>query len=283
MKTQLSSGTASVVVDTEGPVTMIGEKINPTGRTRLAAALADGDYGYMVEMAVAQVEAGADVLDINVGVPGIDEVTAMHEVVTAVAEAVDVPLCIDSPNAESVIAGVQACGGRPLVNSVNGEEASLERILPIVKEYDTAVIALTLDEGGIPPTPEGRLAIAGKIIERVDAFGIPLESIIVDPLVMTVGADSNASRVTLDAIAMVTAEFGVNVSLGASNVSFGLPDRHTLNQAFLALAVAAGASCVMTDAARAAPTVRAVDLLRGRDLNSMRYIAHYRKHAQKDA
>jgi 5-methyltetrahydrofolate--homocysteine methyltransferase len=272
-----------VVIDTDGPVTMIGEKINPTGRTRLAAALTDGDYGYAVELAVAQVEAGADVLDINVGVPGIDEVTTMRDVVAAVTEVVDVPLCIDSPNPESVIAGVQACGGRPLVNSVNGEEASMERILPVVKEYDAAVIALTLDEGGIPPTPEGRLAIAGKIIERADSLAIPLESIIVDPLVMTVGADSNASRVTLDSIALVTAEFGVNVNLGASNVSFGLPDRHTLNQAFLALAAAAGASCVMTDAAKLAPTIRAVDLLRGRDPNSMRYITYYRKHTQKDA
>jgi 5-methyltetrahydrofolate--homocysteine methyltransferase len=272
-----------VVIDTDGPVTMIGEQINPTGRKRLAATLSDGDYGYAVELAVAQVEAGADVLDVNVGVPGIDEVTTMRAVVAAVTEAVDVPLCIDSPNPESVIAGVQVCGGRPLVNSVNGEETSLERILPVVKEYDAAVIALTLDEDGIPPTPEGRLAVAGKIIERADSLGIPLESIIVDPLVMTVGADDSASRVTLDTIEMVVAEFGVNVSLGASNVSFGLPDRHILNQAFLALAAAAGASCVMTDAARLAPTIRAVDLLRGRDPNSMRYITYYRKHVQKDA
>lgn len=283
MKTLLSRGATGVVIDTDGPLTMIGETINPTGRPRLAAALADGDYRYAVELAVAQVDAGADVLDINVGVPGIDEVATMHEVVVAVAEAVDVPLCIDSPNPEAVVAGVQACGGRPLINSVNGEATSMERILPVVKEYDTAVIALTLDESGIPPTPEGRLAIAGTIIERADSLGIPIESIVVDPLVMTVGADSNASRVTLDAIALVTAEFGVNVSLGASNVSFGLPDRHTLNQAFLGLAAAAGASCVITDAARLAPTIRAVDLLRGRDPNSMRYISHYRTHAQKGA
>jgi 5-methyltetrahydrofolate--homocysteine methyltransferase len=281
MQTLLSSEATEVIIDTEGPVTMIGEKINPTGRKRLAAALADGDYDYVVNLAVSQVEAGADVLDVNVGVPGIDEVKVMGEVVAAVRAAVDVPLCIDSPNPASVAAGVEACGGRPLVNSVNGEEASMDKILPIVKEYDTAVIGLTLDEDGIPETPEARFAVAGRIIDRAAAVGIPLESIVIDPLVLTVGADSNAARVTLDTIALLAAEYDVNMSLGASNVSFGLPDRHTINQAFLAVAIAAGASCVMTDAAELAPTIRAIDLLRGRDHNSLRYIKYFRDHASQ--
>jgi 5-methyltetrahydrofolate--homocysteine methyltransferase len=278
MKTRLSSGTTDVVIDTDGPTTIIGEKINPTGRKRLAAALGEGDLDHVVELAVSQVEAGADVLDINVGVPGTDEAKVMREVTTAVRAAVDVPLCIDSPHPEAVAAGVEACGGRPLINSVSGEEASLERILPIVKEYDAAVIGLTLGEEGIPETADARLAIAGRIIDRAAAIDIPLESIVIDPLVLTVGADSNAARVTLDTIALLQVEYGVNISLGASNVSFGLPDRHTINQAFLGLAVSAGASCVMTDAARLASTVRAIDLVRGRDRNSMRFIKYFRDH-----
>jgi len=281
MKTNLSSATTSVVIDTEGPMTMIGERINPTGRKLLAAALAEGNLDYVVDLAVRQVEAGADVLDINVGVPGTDEVKTMSEVVSAVSAAVDVPLCIDSPNPESVIAGVKECVGRPMINSVNGEEASLEKILPVVKEYDTAVIGLTLDEDGIPPTADARFAVARKIIDRADSLGIPIESIVIDPLVMTVGADSNAARVTLDTIVLLTSEYGININLGASNVSFGLPDRHTLNQAFLGMAMGAGASCAITDAARLGATIRGADLLRGRDQHGMRYIKYFRAHPPK--
>jgi 5-methyltetrahydrofolate--homocysteine methyltransferase len=206
----------------------------------------------------------------------------MQAVVAAVSAAVDVPLCIDSPNHEAVAAGVAACSGRPLVNSVNGEEVSMNAILPVVKEYDTAVIGLTLDEGGIPETAEARFVVAQKIIDRAESVGIPLESIVIDPLVLTVGADSNSARVTLDTIALLTAEYGININLGASNVSFGLPDRHTLNQAFLGMAMEAGASCAITDVAKLAPTIRAADLLRGRDGHGMRYIKYFRAHAPKD-
>lgn len=282
MKTSLSRESASVVIDTEGPMTMIGEKINPTGRKRLAEAITERNYDYLIDLAVSQVQAGADVLDINVGVPGTDEVKTMREVVTVVGEAVDVPLCIDSPSPEALIAGVEACEGRPLINSVNGEEASMSKILPVVKEYDTAVIGLTLDENGIPETAEARLAVAGKIIDRADSLGISLDRIVIDPLVLTVGADSNAALVTLDTIALLRAEYGVNINLGASNVSFGLPDRHTLNQAFLGLAMGAGASCAITDAAKLAPIIRGADLLRGRDKNGMRYIKYFRDHKPKD-
>ncbi len=276
MQTRVSNDTTEAIIDSTGPMTMIGEKINPTGRRRLAAALSEGNYDYVVDLAVAQVEGGADLLDINVGVPGTDEPMAMRQVVAAVSDAVDVPLSIDSPNPDSVRAGVEAAGGRPLVNSVNGEEASLGAILPIVKEYDTAVIGLTLDEDGIPATAEDRLAVAERIIERAGALDIPIESIVIDPLVMTVGADSSAARVTLDTIRMLVERYGVNINLGASNVSFGLPDRHTLNQAFLGLAMEAGASCAITDAAKLGATIRAADLLRGRDPNGMRYIKYFR-------
>ena len=168
-----------------------------------------------------------------------------------------------------------------MINSVNGEEASMEKILPVVKEYDTAVIGLTLDEEGIPPTAEARFAVARKIIDRADSLGIPIENIVIDPLVMTVGADSNAARVTLDTIALLISEYGVNINLGASNVSFGLPDRHTLNQAFLALAMGAGASCAITDANKLGATIRGADLLCGRDQHGMRYIKFFREHSPK--
>jgi 5-methyltetrahydrofolate--homocysteine methyltransferase len=282
MKTTITSRSKSVAIDTDGPVTMIGEKINPTGRKRLAAALTDGDLDYVVGLAVRQVNDGADIIDINVGVPGLDEVKAMRDVVAAVSDAVDVPLCLDSPSHESVAAGLAACQGRPLINSVRGEEASMKEILPLVKEYDASVIALLLDEDGIPETAVARVAVAKKIIDRADSMGIPLENIVIDPLVLTVGSDSNAGKITLDTIEMLTAEYGININLGASNVSFGLPDRHTLNQAFLGLAIGAGASCLITDVAKMAPTIHAADLLRGRDNHGMRYIKYFRAHAPKD-
>lgn len=278
MRTAISSETKTVTIDTEGPLTIIGEKINPTGRKKLAAAITDGDYDYITALAVAQVEAGADILDINVGVPGIDEVKTMREVVGAVAGAVDVPLCIDSPNHEAVAAGVTAAPGRPLVNSVNGEEVSMNAILPLIAEHDLAVIGLLLDEDGIPETADDRFAVARKIIDRAESLGIGPDQIVVDPLVLTVGADSNAAAVTLGTIERVTAEYGVNINLGASNVSFGLPDRHTLNQAFLGLAMGAGASCAITDASKLTATIRAADLLRGRDANGKRYIKYFRTH-----
>ncbi len=280
MKTQVSSQTRSVTIDTDGPLVMIGERINPTGRKKLAAALKEGDFDYVAQLAVSQVEAGADILDVNVGVPDVDEVALIREVIAVVSAAVEVPISIDSPNHDAVEAALEVSPGRPLINSVNGEEASMQRILPLVKQYDTAVIGLTLDEDGIPEDAAGRFAVARKIIDRADSLGIPLENVLIDPLVLTVGADTNAARVTLDTIALLKAEYGVNINLGASNVSFGLPDRHTLNQAFLALGMGAGASCVITDAAKLGATVRAADLLLGRDDHGARYIKHYRTHAK---
>jgi len=220
---------------------------------------------------------------VNVGVPGEDETKLLPEVISVVTSAVDVPICIDSPNRDAIEAALKACPGRPLINSVNGEEASMQRILPLAKHYGASVIGLTLDEDGIPEDAAGRFTVARKIIDRADSVGVPLESIIIDPLVLTVGADSNAARVTLDTIALLRAEYGVNINLGASNVSFGLPERHTLNQAFLATAMSAGASCAITDVAKLGATARATDLLLGRDNHGARYIKHYRRHAKTDA
>jgi 5-methyltetrahydrofolate--homocysteine methyltransferase len=190
--------------------------------------------------------------------------------------ATEVPLCIDSANTQALAAALSVVPGRPLVNSVNGEEASLQAVLPVVKEFSTCVIGLTMDDNGIPNDPEVRLSIAAKIIERTAKLGIPTEDVIIDPLVLTIGADTKAGLVTFQTIELVRKEFGVNITLGASNASFGLPERHTLNEAFLALAINAGATCAITDPLKLSMMARAVDLLRGRDDYAVRYIQHYR-------
>jgi 5-methyltetrahydrofolate--homocysteine methyltransferase len=277
MKTILRGEQKSVTVDSDGAFVVIGEKINPTGRKKLAAALTQGDYEYVKGLATQQVAAGADLLDINVGVPGLDEVAVLPQVARLVASAVDVPLCIDSANPKALAAALRVISGKPLVNSVNGEEASLQSVLPVIKEFGAAVIGLTLDENGISNDPEVRLAIAGKILERAAKVGIPAEDVIIDPLVLSVGADQQAARVTLTTIEMLRRAFGVNVNIGASNVSFGLPDRPTVNQAFLVLAMRLGASCAITDPAKLTPTIRATDVLLGRDANAIRYIRNFRQ------
>jgi 5-methyltetrahydrofolate--homocysteine methyltransferase len=265
-----------VNIDTEGPIVMIGEKINPTGHKRLAKALREGDLEYVAELASRQASAGAHVLDINVGVPGLDEAALLCQVVRMVAGIVDLPLCLDSGSPQALAAGLAVAPGKPLVNSVNGEEASLESVLPVVKDRGAVVIGLTMDSSGVPKDAGTRVAIAGKILERAARLGIPQEDVVIDPLVLTVGADTNSAAVTLETIERVRQEFGVNINLGASNVSFGLPDRFTINQAFLALAAGAGASCMITDAEKYAGAILAVDLLRGRDMYGKRYIRHAR-------
>ncbi len=276
MRTVLRSEKREVVADPEKTFTVIGEKINPTGRKKLAEALANRDSEYIRGLATQQVAAGADVLDVNVGAPGIDEVAVLPEVACMVAQTVDTPLCLDSANREALAAALAVLPGKPLVNSVNGEEASLNRILPVVKEYGAAVIGLTMDDDGIPDTAERRLKVAEKILERAAQLGIPAEDVIIDPLVLTVGANSKAARVTLKTVELVRLEFGVNISLGASNVSFGMPERHTLNQAFLVLAIGAGATCAITDPMKLSLTIRAADLLLGRDDRGRRYLGYWR-------
>lgn len=278
MKTELTSKTKKTAIDTEGPFVVIGEKINPTGRKKLAAALQAGDMGYVRDLATKQIEAGADLLDVNVGVPGVDDVALIQQVVAMLAEEFDVPLCLDSPNPAALAAALPLCPGKALVNSVNGEEKSLSAVLPLVRDHGAAVIGLTMDEDGIPNDPESRLAIAEKIISRAAKLGIPAEDIVIDPLVLTVGADQKASAVTLQTIEMVQREFGVNVNIGASNVSFGLPERDVINLAFLSMAIHSGASCAITDPMKYSLHIRATDLLRGRDANAMRYLKYYRAH-----
>jgi len=276
MQTKLEGRTKVHFVDTEGPGTLIGEKLNPTGNKKLSTALKEDDHEFVRQLAIDQVGAGADVLDVNVGVPGLNEPELLKTVVQIVADAVELPLCLDSPNVEALEAALPIAPGRPLVNSVNAEEASLEKLLPLVKERDCAVIGLTIDENGIPKDVETRIRLTGKILERAARFNIPPEDVIIDPLVLAISTDHEAAAKTLKAIERIRAEFGVSINLGASNVSFGLPERHTLNQTFLALAMAAGANCLITDPFKLSLSLRATDLLLGRDAFSARYIAQYR-------
>ena len=277
MHTTLKSVTKEVTIGIDRPFVIIGEKINPTGHKKLAAALTEGNFDYVRQLVERQITWGADVLDVNVGVPGLDEVAMMPKVVALVASVTDVPLCLDSGNPQVLAAGLAAAPGKPLVNSVSGEEKRLAGVLPIVKERGAAVIGLTMDDNGIPKTAEERLAVAEKILERAARLGIPPEDVIIDPLVLTVGSDSQAALVTLQTIELLRKNFGVNVNLGASNVSFGLPDRLTVNQAFLALAIQMGATCSITDPLKLGATVKAADLLLGRDDYAMRYIKYFRQ------
>lgn len=276
MLTTIRGKTTEIGIGIDQPFRIIGERINPTGHKKLAAALTERDFDYIHQLAATQIANGADILDVNVGVAGLDDVSLLPEVIQIVTDEVDIPICIDTPNPEALAAALSVTPGKPLINSVNGEEASLNTILPLVKEYNAAVIALTMDDDGIPSDPEKRLAVAAKIIERASKAGIPIEDIVVDPLVMTVGADSQAAVVTIKTIKLVKENFGVNINLGASNVSFGLPDRHTVNQSFLALAMGAGATCAITHPRKLGLTIRAIDLLLGRDDFGMRYITYWR-------
>jgi 5-methyltetrahydrofolate--homocysteine methyltransferase len=276
MITLLKSAKKEVKIGIDRPFVMIGEKINPTGHKKLAAALTEDNFDYVLEVATRQVAWGADVLDVNVGVPGIDEPAMMKKIVELVISVVDVPLCIDSGNPEVLAGGLAAAPGKPLVNSVSGEERRLASVLPLVKDRGAAVIGLTMDDNGIPKTAEERVVVAEKILERAARLGIPAEDVIIDPLVLTVGSESKAGLITLQTIELLRKNLGVNINLGASNVSFGLPDRPSVNQAFLALAIQAGATCSITDAIKLGATVRAADLLLGRDDFSMRYIKYFR-------
>lgn len=277
MHTILKSATKELKIGIDCPFVIIGEKINPTGHKKLGAALTEGNFDYIRQLVERQIAWGAEVLDVNVGVPGLDEVAMIPKVVELIASLTDAPICLDSGNPEVLAAGLAAAPGKPLVNSVSGEEKRLASVLPLVRERGAAVIGLTMDDNGIPKTAEERVAVAEKILERAARLGIPAEDVIIDPLVLTVGSDSKAALVTLQTIELLRKNFGVNINLGASNVSFGLPDRLTVNQTFLALAIQAGATCSITDAVKLGATIKAADLLLGRDDYAMRFIKYFRQ------
>ena len=282
VETRVRSATQEVLIDYNGPTVLIGERINPTGKKKLAAALRVGDIDVVRKEALSQVGAGANILDVNVVTSGVDEISLLPKIVEAITESIEVPLSIDINNPKALEAALKVYDGKPIVNSVTGEDKSLNTILPLVKEYKTAVIGLTIDESGIPKDPEKRLDIARKIIERAGAFGIPREDIIIDCLALTVGVDYSAALVTIEAIRKVREALGVNQTLGASNLSFGLPDRGVINHAFLAIAIEAGVTCPTVDVAKVGATVLATDLLLGRDRFAQRYLRDYnRRKSQK--
>ena len=279
LKTVVSSKSQTVEISRELPTVIIGERINPTGRKKVLAALQEGNFDIIREDAVKQVEAGADILDVNAGVPGADEAALITKMLQMVMDVTDVPLCIDTADPEALAAALSIYEGKALVNSVNGEERSLNSVLPLVQEHGAAVIGLCMDDDGIPETAEARLAVAGKIIERAAKLGIEPQDVIIDPLALTMGADSNAGRVALDTIEMVVEEFGVNVTMGASNISFGMPDRKYINSTFIAMAIHAGLTCPITNplVTEIQTAVLAADLTMGRDDYGMNWIKAYRE------
>lgn len=299
METILKGSGKAVCISPTHPVVIIGERINPTGKKKLAevlrlAAAGQGDLEYVVSEAQAQVQAGADILDINVGVPGVDESKLAADVVSAVMEQLSVPLCLDSANPQVLRRGLEAFhkhapDGKALINSVTGEEKRLQQVLPLVAEHHAAVIGLLMQDGAIPKTPASRLEVANRIVERATALGIPQEDILIDCLVMTIGAETGnnaqtAAQVTLETIRLIRYELGLNITIGASNVSHGLPERETLNQAFLAMAIQNGANAPIVDAAKARPLILAADLLLGRDAYAARFIKDYkRRNKEKEA
>ncbi len=278
METALGSASKRVVIGPEQPFVIIGERINPTGRKRLAAEMAEGKLDTVLSDARAQIEAGALVLDVNAGVPGADEIEMMRRTVLGVVAVTDIPLSIDSASPAVLEAGLAAFAGKALVNSVTAEPSSLERVLPIAKEHGAAVIGMANDGSGVSMDPKIRLEAARTIVEAAADHGIAPEDVLIDPLVMTVGADPQAAKVTLETIRLVREELGVNTTCGASNVSFGLPDRHGIDAAFLPMAIHAGLTSAITNPL--VPAVRkailAADVLLGNDDYAMSWIAQHR-------
>jgi 5-methyltetrahydrofolate--homocysteine methyltransferase len=280
MRTILSSHAAEVAIGPEEPFCIIGERINPTGRKAFAEALRNGDLSEIVKDVEDQVAGGAHVLDVNMGVPLTDEADLLARAIVLVQEHTELPICIDSSVVEALEAGLAVYRGKALVNSVTCEDDRLERVLPLVKEHGAAIICLTNDDTGIPQTAEERLEVCKRLVDVVHGrYEIPLEDMVIDPLAMTVGADPQAVVTTLETISAIRDTFGLNMTLGASNTSFGLPGRHALNAAFLVVASYAGLTSAIMDA-RTAQTVdacRAADLLLGRDEWGMNWIAAHRR------
>ena len=282
METVLESASRTVTIGPEHPFVMIGERINPTGRKVLAAEMREGRMEMVRADALAQVAAGSQMLDVNAGVPGEDEPALLVAAVRAVGEVTDAPLCLDSSVVEALAAGLSAYEGKALVNSVTGEDDRLERVLPLVAKHGAAVIGMANDETGISMVPEERLAIARKIVERAADHGIKAEDVVIDPLAMTVGADPQAGRITLETMRLIRDELGVNMSCGASNVSFGLPSRPQLNAAFLPMAMLAGLTSAITNPLtfEVRKAVQAGDLLLGNDEYAASWIAAFRAERQ---
>jgi 5-methyltetrahydrofolate--homocysteine methyltransferase len=275
MKTILSGKTKEVVIDTEGPVIIIGESINPTRRKKLVTTLQENNFDFVLELAEIQINAGADILDVNVGFPGVDDIRLLPEAVLAIQDKFDIPLCLDSPNPRAIQAALKVAAGKCLINSVNGKEESMQSLLPVAREYGAAIIGLCMDDDGITNDPEKRAAIAEKIIERALKSGIRNEDVIIDPLAMAVSAEPHACITTLDTIKLVRQRLGHNITLGASNISFGLPGRESLNEAFMVLSIYCGLTCPIANPEKITPVVRASDLVLCRDDFAVRFVEYF--------
>lgn len=269
METIVNSNTKEVRIGPDLPFVIIGERINPTGRKQLAAEMAAGDYSRVEADALAQVEAGAHMLDVNAGIPLADEPAILAEAVRRVQAITEVPLSIDSSIVAALEAGLDAYEGKALINSVTGEEERLEVILPLAKKYDAALIGVSSDEGNISEDPDDRFEIAKKIVQRADDHGIPRQDVLIDPLVMPVGAVRYAGASVFEIVRRCREELGVNSVCGASNISFGLPGRPTLNATFLAMAIGAGMPCAITNPLEAdiKMAILAADVMMGHDEN----------------
>jgi 5-methyltetrahydrofolate--homocysteine methyltransferase len=281
METVLTSPTRTVRIGPGHPFVIIGERINPTGRKMLAAEMAAGDFSRVRADAIAQAAAGAHMIDVNAGIPLADEPAILAEAIRVVQSVTDLPICIDSSIVKALEAGLKVVQGKPLVNSVTGEEERLESVLPMVAQYKAAVIAISNDETGISYDPKVRLAVARKIVERAESMGIPREDVIIDPLAMPAGAVPGAGAILFDLVRMIREELGCNTICGASNISFGLPGRPVLNGTFLAMAIAAGMPCAITNPIEheIKRSIMAADLMMGHDENCLAWIAASRAEA----
>jgi 5-methyltetrahydrofolate--homocysteine methyltransferase len=279
--TIVSSATREVAIGFERPFVIIGERINPTGRKLLAAEMAAGDYSRVKADALAQVEAGAHMLDVNAGIPMADEPRILAEAIQLVQSLTDLPLSIDSSIVAALEAGLAVYKGKPLLNSVTGEEERLEAVLPLVKKYGAAVIAISNDETGISEDPDVRFEVAKKIVHRAADYGIHYSDIVVDPLVMPIGALGQAGRAVFHLIRRLREELKVNTSCGASNFSFGLPNRHGMNAAFLSMAIGAGMTSAITNPLHAEEmtAIMGANVAMGHDANCARWIQKFREPA----
>ena len=277
-KTVISSATRHVLIGDDLPFVIIGERINPTGRPLLAEEMKAGDFSRVERDTLAQVEAGAQMLDVNAGIPLADEPAILAKTVELVQSLTDLPLSIDSSIVEALEAGLAVYQGKALVNSVTGEEERLERVLPLVRKYGAAVVAISNDETGISEDPDVRFAVAKRIVERAADHGIPREDVIVDPLLMPIGAMPTAGRQVFRILGRLRDELGVNSTCGASNVSFGLPNRDGINGAFLTMAIASGLTSAITNpiAEGVRHAVMAADVLMGNDRDAARWIRQFR-------
>lgn len=272
----VSPGGKELLIGEGQPTIIIGERINPFGKSGMKEAMIAGDMERVRQEAVNQVQAGADALVVSVGAFGIDEPSVFPRVVAAVKEAVDLPLVLESKNPDALRAALALGVGTPIISSVTGEDAVLEALLPIVREHNTAVIALATDSAGVPATAEKRMDVIRRIMEKAGAAGIAPESVLVDCLAESIAVSGQATHTTLTTMRMVSEEFGLNLVLGASNVSFGLPGRPIINAAFMALAIAGGLTAAITNPTSMKAPIMATDLLLGRDARARRYVTYFR-------